>query len=170
MSDLLIKRSAIFSDDGVYRYRLDRDLNRPGRVASITMVNGSTAGGEVDDHTIRKWYGFADRFDIGRFIVGNKFGLAARDVRRLGQVADPIGPENDRHLAEIAGEADLHIVAWGPLGKLPPSLRGRWIKVVAILHAANARLMCLGIANDGQPLHPLTLGYERELVEWSPPA
>lgn len=169
MTDLLIKREAVISPDGVYRLLLERDLNRSGRTASIGMVNPSIADHKIDDHTIRKWLGFADRLDIGRFLVWNKFAFRAKDIIDLRKAADPIGPLNDTYIEMALGQADLHIVAWGPLGKLPPTLRNRWREVVAIADRVNCKLMCLGVAQDGHPLHPLTLRYDRKLEEWRRP-
>jgi len=160
-------RSAVISDCGCYRYRLERDLRRPGRVAAVIMVNPSRADGELDDPTIRKWIGFSPRLGIGRLIVVNACALRAADVRELGAAPDPIGPDNDRHIEQALRDADLHIAAWGCLAKLPPRLRGRWREVSAIADRLGCRLMCLGLARDGQPLHPLRLSYSRELTAFS---
>jgi hypothetical protein len=35
--------------------------------------------------------------------------------------------------------------------------------------AAGTRLMCLGTAQDGHPLHPCMIGYERPVIEWRRP-
>jgi hypothetical protein len=169
MSDLLIKRNAIISPDEVHRFRLDRDLNRPGRVAAFGMVNPSKADGDIDDQTIRKLFGFAERYDIGRFIVWNKFAFRATNIKELKSAPDPVGPDNDRYIEEALREADVHIVAWGALTKLPRSLRGRWWEVVAIAGRVGCPLMCLGTANDGHPLHPAMIGYDRPLVPWERP-
>lgn len=170
MSELLSGfGSAVISADGVYRYRLERDTGLPGKTAAVIMVNGSTADGKTNDHTIRKLFGFSYRLGIGRFIVGNKFGFRARDIKKLRTAADPVGPENDHHLEQIMRDAELHIVAWGPLGKLPPHLRTRWREVVAISARVGCPLFCLGVAKDGQPRHPLMLGYNAVLTPWQVP-
>jgi hypothetical protein len=168
LSDLLIKRSAIISECGLYRPRLDRDLGFPGLVAAILGVNPSTADGETDDATIRKDYGFCRRNGIGRFIKGNKFAFRATDVRELRAAADPIGPTNDAYLEQMMREADIVIAAWGPLSKLPPHLRGRWKRVASIARDVGKPLYCFGTAQDGQPRHTLMLAYDTPLVEWRP--
>jgi hypothetical protein len=171
MSDLLIKRSAVLSDDKLYRYRLERDLGRSGKTAAVIMVNPSIADADIDDHTIRKLYGFAERFDIGRLVVGNLFAFRATDIGELAQAADPIGPKNDWHLVDIMASATMVIVAWGSSGKLPRSLRSRWRDVICLADMNGIRgFWCLGTAADGHPLHPLTLGYERPLINWKVPA
>ncbi|KLK92604.1 hypothetical protein AA309_12925 [Microvirga vignae] len=165
-------RSALISDCGTYRYRLDRltiahDVT--GKTAAFIMVNPSTADAVVDDPTIRKVEGFVIRNGAGRFVVGNLFAFRATDIKALRTAAYPVGPENDRHLEQIMRDADLHIVAWGPLAKLPPHLRDRWREVVAIADQVGCRLMCLTAAQDGHPRHPLMLSYSTPLVAWSIP-
>lgn len=167
--------SAIISDCGTYRYRLERHgLSGAGTVAWI-MVNPSTADAKEDDPTIRRVVGFSERMGAGWVIVGNKFAYRATDIHAL-HALDPHrgpaiarGPENDRHLAEIMRAAPIVIAAWGPLTKLPKSLRRRWMTVCQIADEAGAKLMCFGTAQDGHPRHPLMLAYDTPLIEWKAP-
>ncbi len=161
--------SAVLSDCGTYRYRLERHgLAGSGAIAWI-MVNPSTADASQDDATIRKVIGFSERLGAGWLIVGNKFAYRATDVRDLRWCADPRGPDNDRHLAEIMQSAPMVIAAWGPLSKLPPALRKRWTTVKLVADRLGVSLMCLGTAQDGQPRHPLMLAYDTPLVPWKAP-
>lgn len=163
------ERSAILSGCGLYRYRLERHgLDGAGAVAWI-MVNPSTADASQDDPTIRKVIGFTNRLGGGWAIVGNVFGYRATDIKALGGVADPHGPDNDAHLREIVEAANTVIVGWGPTSKLPPRLRHRYMRVVRIAAEVGIPLMCLGTAQDGHPRHPLMVAYDTPLVEWSPP-
>jgi hypothetical protein len=162
--------SAIISDCGTYRYRLERHaLSGAGAVAWI-MVNPSTADATTDDATIRKVIGFSERMGAGWAIVGNKFAYRATDVRELKGARDPVGPDNDQHLFEIMADAEKVIAAWGPLAKLPPALRRRWYRVARIAEAMGKPLMCFGTANDGHPRHPLMLAYDTPMIEWKRPA
>jgi len=99
--------SAILSACGLYRYRLERSFAAPADWPTYAFfgVNGSTADATRDDHTVRKWIGFCRTFKAKRFVVGNAFAFRATDVRELALAADPIGPANDRYLAEIIAEA-----------------------------------------------------------------
>lgn len=161
--------SAIISDCGKYRYRLERHgLSGSGAVAWI-MVNPSTADAKEDDPTIRRVVGFSERLGAGWAIVGNKFAYRATDVKELRTAQDPRGPENDAHLEAIMAAAPLVIVAWGPLAKLPPVLRRRWRTVCQIADRTGTKLMCFGTAQDGQPRHPLMLAYDTPLIEWKRP-
>lgn len=161
--------SAIISDCGLYRVRLDRDLGQPGPVVAIGGVNPSVADAVVNDATIRKDIGFGRRLGWGRIIKFNKFAFRSTDVKGLRTARDPVGPDNDRHIEEIMREADLVIAAWGPLAKLPAALRGRWKEVVRIADRASKTLHCFGVADDGQPRHTLMLSYDTPLIEWQVP-
>lgn len=162
--------SAVISDCGRYRYRLERRLSdwRAARCAAVIMVNPSTADAETDDATIRKVCGFTIRYGFCRVIVGNLFAWRATDIKALRTASDPVGPDNDYHLSMIMHEADKVIVAWGASGKLPRDLRNRWHAIAGLAEAAGKPLHCLGVAADGHPLHPLMLGYDRELEPWVP--
>lgn len=170
MGDLLVQRSAVISGDGIYRYRLERQLGWRGWTAAILMVNPSTADGSDDDATIRKLIGFSRHLGIAHLIVGNKFAFRATDVKALRTARDPIGPDNDANLEQIMREADMHIVAWGPMAKLPPKLRTRWKSVVEIANRVGCELKCLGTAQDGHPRHPLMVPYSQPLIPWTAPS
>lgn len=161
--------SAIISDCGFYRYRLERHgLPGAGAVAWI-MVNPSTADAEADDPTIRKVRGFSERMGAGWFVVGNLFAYRAKDINALKSVRDPIGPENDEYLRQIMADADRVVVAWGSSGKLPKHLRRRWMAITRMADEMGRELLCLGAAQDGHPLHPLMPGYVTPIVEWKRP-
>jgi hypothetical protein len=158
--------SAVISDCGRYRYRLERHgLSGAGAVAWI-MVNPSTADASEDDPTIRKVIGFSERMGAGWAIVGNVFAFRSTDVKGLAKTSDPHGPDNDKHLRDIMACAPTVVVAWGPTAKLPKLLRHRYMRVVRIADAIGVKLMCLGTAQDGHPRHPLMLAYDTPLVEW----
>lgn len=158
--------SAVISPCGRYRYRLERSGPGHGSTA-IIMVNPSTADAWVDDATIRKLRGFGARHLWGRLIVGNLFALRATDVRELGRVDDPVGPENDEHLRRIAQDADHVVVAWGRRDKLPLRCRGR-LRAVTELFSYHT-LFCIGpTCKDGEPQHPLMLNYNSPINVWHP--
>ena len=160
--------SAIMSDCGTFRYRLEREGPGDGQT-TIIMVNPSTADAENDDATIRKLRGFGQRYDWGRIVVGNLFAYRATDVRALATATDPIGPDNDGHLMDMLREADRFVVAWGPASKLPSRLRTRYRRVLEIASLVSRRPMSIGKpAKDGHPCHPLMLPYSLELQPWRP--
>lgn len=163
--------SAIISECGLYRYRLERGNPSNTPVAAFIMVNPSTADAEQDDATIRKCRGFSQEYGFGRFIVGNLFAYRATDIKALKGISfsEAVGPDNDYHLHQIIGDADRIIVAWGPAAKVPKDFRNRWQKIVNLANGWGKPLYCISTVNDGHPRHPLMASYKTPLTEWRAP-
>ena len=159
--------SAIISSCGTYRYRLEREVQARGRVFAYFGINGSTATATEDDHTVRKWMGFTRANGGRRFIVGNAFAYRATDVAALASAHDPIGPDNDQHLAQIIADADVLVPCWGSRTKLPQRLRGRLDSVRDQLFSSGKPVLVLGLSKSGDPLHPLMLAYTTPLSPWA---
>lgn len=162
---------ALLSACGRYRYTLTRVLNpnvarEQRRTLLMLGVNPSTADGETDDASIRKMCGFARRWGFDRLQVGNVFGWRATDVRELARAPDPVGPENDEHLDQLIGGADLVVPCWGRQSKVPPALRPRFNVVRTLIQAWERPTACLGRCSDGSPRHPLMLGYDTAQEPW----
>lgn len=161
--------SAVISDCGRYRYRLDRSLGMlGGPVYAFFGVNPSTADAEIDDATVRKWTGFVTRWGGSRFIVGNVFAYRATDVRELARVDDPIGRENNDYLQQIVGESDILVPCWGNVTKVPRDLRLHFRWLLRALNESGKTVQCFGLSKGGDPLHPLMLGYATALRSLSP--
>jgi hypothetical protein len=161
--------SAIISDCGLYRYRLEREIAPAGIVIAKLWENPSTADHEKNDQTVMKGMGFSLRLGARLMIVGNEFAYRATDINDLRSVRDPIGPDNDKHLEQIMRDADLHIVGWGSRAKLPENLRSRWKDVVRIADRVGCKLHCIGVTSDGHPKHPLMTGYNVAMTQWTAP-
>lgn len=160
---------AIISTCKTYRYRLERDVLPEGAVGLFCWVNPSTADAETDDASSRKGIGFATRLAWRRYILVNPFAYRAKDIRDLRMARDPVGPDNDQHIEQAMRDADIHVVGWGALGKLPEALRGRWKDVVRIADRVGCKLYCIGTCDDGHPRHPLMTSYDTPLTEWQVP-
>ncbi|MEZ0169910.1 DUF1643 domain-containing protein [Microvirga sp. TS319] len=169
MSDLFNASSAIISECGLYRYRLERGDRHGTKSVAFIMINPSTADAAQDDATIRKCRGFAQQHGFGHLIVGNLFAYRATDVKELRNAFDAVGPDNDDHLWQILRDADTVIVAWGPASKVPQSLRSRWDRVPAMAQLVGKPLHCLGVAKNGHPRHPLMTPYSMPLTPWKAP-
>lgn len=159
-----MKRSAVLSLDGVYRYRLGR---RWGDGPSVTwvMLNPSTADADVDDPTIRRCIAFTESWNFHALTVVNHFAYRATDPKALRQVEDAIGPANWRHVREAITEGQFTVAAWGAHARSMPWWR--YTPDVADLAAkANRPLRCLGTTKDGSPRHPLYLRADTPLASW----
>lgn len=161
-----MKRYATISPCGTYRYWLERvwakdpECMDKGYVNFI-MLNPSTADAEVDDPTIRKCIGFAQRWGYAAMHVVNLFAYRATNPARLKTARDPIGPENDAMIEASVLSADRTIVAWGKMG----SWMGRDAAVRKLLDPA--RTFALRLNNDGSPAHPLYIPYDAEPVTFA---
>jgi hypothetical protein len=144
-----VNGSALFSECRTWRYALTREFEGAGTVAFVGL-NPSTADEANDDPTIRRCIGFARDWGFARLAVVNVYAFRASDPRDLWRADDPVGPENDRVLAQVLHGAEVVIAAWGMharadrLAELAPVLDGR-------------RLHALGVTKNGAPRHPLYL-------------
>lgn len=149
----------------MYRYELRRHLEGTGPRYCFVGVNPSTATDEVDDATVRKWNGFVRRWGGSGYLVVNAFAFRSTDVRGLAEAVDPVGPANNFYIDWAVHEVDVVVPCWGRAGKLPRTLRPRLDETLALLRRSGKPLRCLGYTEDGQPRHPLMLGYDTPLED-----
>lgn len=147
-----------FCEDPVHRpwrYRLIRTWDSTLPTACFLMLNPSTAGRERNDPTIRRCLEFSRRWGCGRFIGLNAYALRSTDPGKLAQHSDPVGPDNDRHIREVATEVDLVVIAWGA----HRMMHDRAPQILTLLADAGVELRCLALTKHGYPQHPLYVPY-----------
>lgn len=151
-----MNRDTIFSPDRLYRYTLwrrvpsvDMFMKQKQDVIQFIGLNPSTADEVKNDPTIRKCLYFAFHWGFQWLCMTNIFAFRATDPEVMKAHSDPIGPENDRYLLEVAKEADLIIAAWG--------VHGEHLNRGMQIRSAIPNLQCLGINSGGTPKHPLYL-------------
>lgn len=152
---------ADYSADDAYRYLLVRVWATGPRVLFV-MLNPSTATEAQNDPTVERCERRARALGFGSFGVANIFAYRATDPRVMRAVADPVGPENDAALVQMAAEADRVICAWGTHGLH----LGRGAQVERLLRQADLNLYHLGLSKDGLPKHPLYISYDTQPVLW----
>jgi hypothetical protein len=118
-------RWATVSDDGLYRYDLGRRW-ADGPLLGFVMLNPSTGDAEVDDPTLRRCIGFAQREGLAGIVVRNLYAFRSpspKDLKAADKAGvDIVGPENDRWLRDLAAarfEVRTVVAAWGAGVKLP---------------------------------------------------
>jgi hypothetical protein len=153
-----------FSDDRKYRYTLLRmfdDLftKRRVRYVNFIMLNPSTADEYTNDRTVAKCVKFAKSWGYDALYVTNLFAYRSTDPKALKRVQDPVGPENDYYIEEIARDASLIICAW--------SRYGDWFRRSAQVKRilADAELHYLKLT-DVEPHHPLYLPDDSKPTLW----
>jgi hypothetical protein len=98
-----VKSSAVWGGPNkCYRYQLRRRWDETKPLAMFIMMNPSMADETWDDRSVAKCGRFARTWGYGGIYVGNAFAYRATDQNRLVEVADPIGPDNDAHIIEMA--------------------------------------------------------------------
>lgn len=142
--------SAVISECGTYRYRLERSWDTGKPCGVFVMLNPSVANADLDDPTIRRCVGFARAWGWGRLVVVNLFAYRATDPKELKAAVDPVGPENDRHIREAVADRPV-VCAWGGGG----GFVGRDRAVLRLLREAGVEPMCLRLSGGGHPWHPL---------------
>lgn len=153
--DKIILSTAVISNDGLYRYRLERiwDDSKPSLV--IVMLNPSTADASINDPTIRRCIAFAMRDGYGGICVVNLFAFRATKPSDLKKEYNPFGPKNNDYIetaVKYSVDNDSKVLcAWGSHG----SLLGGDAIAINIMMGLRAEMVCLGKTSKGQPKHPL---------------
>lgn len=147
------KVDAIFSPCAQYRYQLTEIWNPAGPLVLWVLMNPSVACKAFCDPTLRKTGNFARAWGYGGQLVWNVHAYRATHKKKLLEVSDPVGPENDRHILAMAARAKTVVLAYG---QPPKALRQRAVQVVDML-AQHPALCHLRLAKDGTPMHPLYL-------------
>lgn len=142
-------KGAVFSPDRAYRYKLWRIWDSSKPLAMFVGLNPSTADEENNDPTVAKCQRYARGWGYGGLVMTNLFAFRSTDKSVLEEVDDPIGPENDRYLAELAKSAGIVVAAWGNDG----NYLGRSNAVSSLL----PMLHYLRLNKTGEPAHPLYL-------------
>lgn len=157
-------RSAVISDDGLHRYRLDRRWASGPTVAWI-MLNPSTADGEADDATLKRVTAFSRSWGFGALRVVNLYAYRATEPADLWKAPDPVGPDNDRHITRAVSRVEI-VAAWGA--------NARAHRVAAVLEVlakapGAGRVHALAVTKAGQPRHPLYLRGNLVMQRWGMP-
>lgn len=147
-------REAEFSDDDIYRYRLDIRWNADLPTLTTIGLNPSTATHLHDDPTIRRCKSLAREMGFGTYRMLNAFAYRSTDYKALFRVKDPIGPDNTLEYMKRWCENSFVLACWGTHiteDGWRHYYRGKDIaESIPDLH-------CLRVTKNGHPEHPLYL-------------
>lgn len=162
-----MRKSAIISDCGLYRYRLEREWEPSLYSLPIIMLNPSTADADLDDPTIRRCVSFAKREGYGGIIVMNLFAFRATSPDDMKSASDPFGHECGYHLDTLFEYANEYrtpiLAAWGTHG----NYRQRDAAIKATAKGWGTPLACLGKTAAGHPRHPLYVKGDQTFEEYA---
>lgn len=142
-----MKTDAKLSDCRKYRYALWRIWDESKSYAMFIGLNPSTADETEDDPTIRRCITFAKTWGYGGLCMANLFAYRATAPSEMMSAQNPVGPENDIWLKNLAKDAGILVAAWGNNG----TYLGRSKEVLMIL----PNLKYLKLNKSGEPAHPL---------------
>lgn len=157
------EKSAVFSDDMLYRYILRRKWSGGnGKVVVWIMLNPSVADHELEDNTVRRCCLYAQDWGYSGIVIVNIFAYRDTDPAKMKKYHAPIGKDNDKYILEVIEdeETGLIIGGWGQHG----SHLNRNTKIKELL--AHKTINCLGKTKCGNPLHPLYLKKDTIPVIW----
>ncbi len=145
-----MKKGAIISECGKYRYQLWRIWDESLPKVLFIMHNPSKADADNDDPTIRRCIGYAKFWGYGGIYVGNLFPYRATDPNELKKLSvSELWPiENIKHTSQLKAKCKTYILAYGnPFDKSftpsPDFIDADW--------------KCLKLTKSGNPCHPLYL-------------
>lgn len=145
---------ALFSDCRRYRYLLWRRWDdRPPLV--FICLNPSTADEQTNDPTNRRTIGFARDLGFGGMVMANLYAWRATKPTDLFKAQDPVGPDNDLYLRELARYT--LVGGWGNHGH-------RAERLAAL---KGMKLHALKVNGSGAPSHPLYLPKGLKLVPYT---
>ncbi len=156
--DLSIPKGAIFSEDRKYRYALWRVWN-PARAILLQIgLNPSDANEFKNDPTVTRGIVRADRTGYGGFFMANLYGFVSTDPKTLLNNGDSVGELTDYYLKQMIELSERQLCGWGSFK--PVQARA------SIVLSMIPEPYCLGINADGQPKHPLYIGYDKPMVKY----
>lgn len=161
-----VMKSAIISSCGSYRYDLRRDWDADLPPLVLGMLNPSKADHKIDDPTIVRGVYRAKSMNCGSLIVWNLGAGRATEPSDWMSMADPIGPDNDRHIRSILIECKerngIAVAGWGVYG----DFMNRDLAAMEIAHSVGIDMKCLAFTKDGYPRHPLYVKYGLPLEDF----
>ena len=159
-------RAVYGGPNNCYRYSLELtwDTTRPAMMA--LMMNPSAAGHEGSDRTVNRTIGFARTWGYGTLWIANSAAYRATFQETLDTVDDPIGPDTETALRNMAAASSFILAAYGsPKAK---SLHGTGLHWAHMLTNLGHRLHALRLSKDGAPGHPLYIPANTMPFEWRP--
>ena len=143
-----MEKGAMLSDCNKYRYSLWRIWDKEKPIFTFIGLNPSTADHIEDDRTITRCINFAKSWGGGGIYMANLFAYRATNPQEMMSQEDPIGPDNDAYLNQLATESQKLIACWGNDGAF--NERSTFVKQLL-----KDKLYYLKLNKSGEPGHPL---------------
>jgi len=174
-----MKRDAVISDDGLYRFELKRTVEpdcackrcrmnsrkHRGYVLWV-LANPSTADASTDDATERRGWSFTESWGYAEMCFVNVNPFRSTDPKLVQPLSLEIEAMNAGYLVHHAERAAIIVCGWGAHADKRLAARTAHILKRA---APEGKIYTLGLTKDGNPKHPLYLSADSSLQFWNPP-
>lgn len=157
--DLSIAKGAIFSEDRKYRYALWRVWSPNKPILVQIGLNPSYANEFKNDPTITRGIVRADRNGFGGFIMGNLDAYVSTDPKALLNNEYAVGEFTDYYIEQMVKLSERQLCGWG-------SFKGMTERAITV-YKMLPNPYCLGVNADGNPKHPLHIGYDVAMIRYS---
>lgn len=160
-------RSAVISEDQLYRYVLSRVWDKRKPILGAIWLNPSTADAEVDDPSLRRGMYFAEAAGYGGLMLCNLFAWRATNPAVIIRMDyhQAIGPLNNAHILRMNSLCPEIFVGWGDKASQHEKIGNR-VRFVAEMIGPSKKLLCLGTTQRGQPRHPLYIASYKTFEPW----
>ena len=156
--DRSIPKGGIFSHDRKYRYVLWRIWNLRRPILLQIGLNPSKANEMIDDPTITRGIVRADNENFGGFLMANLYAYVSTQPEVLLKNGDYIGEYTDYYLKQMIEISEKQLCGWGSF----KPVKHRASIVLSMIKDP----YCLGVNADGQPKHPLYVGYKVPMIKY----
>jgi len=156
--DLQLPKGAIFSADRKYRYALWRVWNPNKSLLLGIGLNPSKADSIIDDPTITRLMRRSGYLGFGGFLMANLYAYVSTVPRVLLEDGDHVGELTDYYLQKLITLSERQLCCWGSFKPV--------INRAPQVYKMLSNPYCLSINSDGQPKHPLYVGYDTEMVPY----
>lgn len=155
--------TAVFSADGLYRYRLTRRWASAGPTIAWCMKNPSKAGADDNDMTVTKIIGYSKLLGASALVVSNLSAAVSTDPKKLSKISDPLGPWNEWFLQYLVRGVDKIVAGWGDLTRKEEKM---FRPSLDFVRQSFSGVLCLGKTKAGHPCHPSRLAYATPWEPW----
>lgn len=104
--DLSYRVHSVIDESKTYHYQFSCEWGDGGRYVTFIMLNPSIGNQDQPDPTLRKCISYARSWEYDGIKVANLFAYISTDPKRLREVDDPIGLDNDRHILEMMKDSE----------------------------------------------------------------
>lgn len=146
---------AYITDDGVHRLWLSRVWGPGARYVMFAGMNPSAAKPDMDDPTIIRDCGFAQRWGYNGYFKVNYATYRARDPKQLLRRDIMLSHAENLHcIQKIAGRCSRVVLAYGVVH---PAHRALVDDMLRVIREVKTEIYCLGRTQSGDPRHSLYL-------------